>query len=153
MEQEKPQQQLPELPNDLIYEEILLRLSIDNLYPLCRRVCKEWQNLLWDWRFRHLNNKRTRNASWLMVQMKFCNCHNNSADFLKFIPYITDVHFPSIRRPCLPAREVEYPCNILSTSSSNTSVGIFCGSTTSSTLRGTSSTRRPPSKPYNSPNP
>ncbi|KAK9153437.1 hypothetical protein Sjap_000917 [Stephania japonica] len=132
MEEEKQKQQSRELPTDLIFEQILSRLPIDNLYPLCRSVCKEWQDFMWGWRFRHLNNERTEQYFYLSYQ-KLCSCHNNGSPYtLKVIRYDyppSNPSIPSIPCPYFPTTKDEYDYNsyiIFSTSSFNTSVGIYC---------------------------
>ncbi|KAK9153439.1 hypothetical protein Sjap_000919 [Stephania japonica] len=127
--EEKQNQQSRELPTDLIFEQILSRLPIDNLYPLCRSVCKEWQDFLWGRHFIHLNNERIEHDFYLSYQ-KLCSCHNNGSPYtLKVIGYDYPPSTPSIPCPYFPTTDDEYDYYsyiIYSTSTFNTYAGIYC---------------------------
>ncbi|KAK9126793.1 hypothetical protein Scep_015639 [Stephania cephalantha] len=111
------------LPTDLIYYEVLSRIPVEILLPLCRRVSKDWQSLAGEWRFRQANYQRTQVLCGFFVQ-SFCYCHAKYDRAIKFVSKLD--HSPPIPCPTFEKlRKKTRRFSILG-SCSNNSAGILC---------------------------
>ncbi|KAK9154081.1 hypothetical protein Sjap_001561 [Stephania japonica] len=111
------------LPTEVIYYEVLSRIPVETLLPLCRGVCKDWKRLLGEWRFRQANYQRTKVLCGFFVQ-SFCYCHTRSNRVIDFVSKVD--HSPPLTSPTFDKlRNKTRRFSILGSSSNNSS-GILC---------------------------
>ncbi|OUZ99682.1 F-box associated domain [Macleaya cordata] len=87
------QENIVDLSSDSVYE-ILTRVSLDTLFRRCRWVCKDWQRLVYDTKFKIIHAQRTQTISGYFIQSSE-RCRNR-VSFVSIIDHSPKIPSPSL---------------------------------------------------------